>query len=153
MKRVGRSSDKEIWLDIPERPYHVTAPVAGKPFVCALFIADSDISNSEQMNLSRQLVAAGCRYAVCAGLNCGAWDDSIDIAYLETDPDFDPPDETMVMTTWHEGEPVADVLAFAQEWTNFDNNVFEHLLVLVLGDDRRLRTEIAAALGSPSVAD
>jgi hypothetical protein len=29
---------------------------------------------------------------------------------------------------------------------NFDANVFEHLLVLVLGDDARLRSDIAAAL-------
>jgi hypothetical protein len=120
----------------------------GKVFVCALFVADPSITDVERMDISRQLVAAGCRYAVCAGLKCSDWDDSIDYAYLETDRNFDPPDETFVMTTWHERDSVAEVLEFALTWTNFDDHTFEHLLVLVLGEDARLEAEIAAVLAA-----
>jgi len=148
MKRIARKEGKDVWLDVQARPYRVIAPVEGRVFVCALFVADPTITDAERAEISSQIVAAGCRYAVCAGLKCSEWDDSIDFAHLETDPNFDPPDETFVMTTWHEGESVAEVLEFALMWTNFDDNVFEHLLVLVLGQDARLHSEIAAALAA-----
>jgi hypothetical protein len=63
-----------------------------KNFVCALFVADPSVTDYERMDLSRQLVATGCRYAVCAGLKCSEWDSSIDLAYLETYAELDPPD-------------------------------------------------------------
>jgi hypothetical protein len=146
MKRIARKEEKEVWLDVPARPYRVAAPVEGKNFVCALFVADPSISDAERMDLSRQVVATGCRYAVCAGLNCSEWDSSIDLAYLETYAELDPPDATFVMTTWHKDESVADVLEFALMNTDFDDNRFAHVLVLVLGEDPRLQSEIAAAL-------
>lgn len=148
MKRIARKEGKDVWLDVPARPYRVAPPVAGKVFVCALFVADPSITDAEQMDISRQIVAAGCRYAVCAGLKCSEWDNSIDLAYLETNPNFDPPDETFVMTTWHEHDSVAEVLEFALTWTNFDDHTFEHVLVLVLGEDARLQADIAAALAT-----
>lgn len=150
MQWIGQRNGKNVWFDAQARPYRIVAPVAGKQFVCALFVADPAISDNERMRLSSEIVAAGCRYALCAGLNCAAWDDSIDFAHLETDPNFDPPDETFVMTTWHENESVAEVLEFALNSTDFDGNGFEHLLVLMLGDDPRLRSDLAAALGAPS---
>jgi hypothetical protein len=129
-------------------PYRISSPAPGTPFVCALFVADAGIDDEERMALSRQLVAAGCRYAVCAGIECSRWDDSIDFAYLETDANFDPPDETFVMTTWHEEASVAEVLEFALLHTNFGGHEFKHLLVLVLGEDAVLLAKIRSALAS-----
>ena len=137
-----------MWLDVPPRPYRIAAPVGGTPFVCALFVADPAISEQERTRLAGELIAAGCRYAVCAGIECSLWHDWIDLAYADRVLGRGAPDEDFVMTSWHEGEAVADVLWFALVLTNFDDHVFEHLLVLVLGDDARLRSEIAAALAS-----
>jgi len=153
MKRLRKRGHKTLWLDAPARPYRVAAPVAGEVFVCALFVADPAISESERMASARELVAAGCRYACCAGLDCSKWHDSIDMAYLETDPNLAPPEETFVMTTWHEKDSVADVLAFALDLTDFDDHQFEHVLVLMLGDDPRLLAEIERAVDPRSRTD
>ena len=150
MRRIGRRAGKDVWIDAPARPYRIVAPMAGRSFVCALFVADAGIAAGERMALSRQLVAAGCRYALCAGVDCSAWDTSIDLACLEAERALDTPAEIVVMTTWHEHETPAEVLEFALNGTDFGDTVFEHLLVLVLGGDPRLRAELAAALGGPS---
>jgi hypothetical protein len=111
-----------------------------------IWVVDTAVSAEEQASLSKQLVEQGCRYAVCAGHKCSTWDDSIDIAFLETDADFNPPDEKFVMTTWHEGEGVEEVAEFLALNTSFDNFVAKNFLVLFIGRDKELEKRAAEAV-------
>jgi hypothetical protein len=146
VERIRSKAGKAVWLDAPPHPYRIASPAPGTPFVCALFVADSAISEPERVRLSAELIAAGCRYAVCAGIECSLWHDWIDLAYLDTPASKDPKEAAYVMTAMLENEPAAEVLWFARTLTDFDDNVFEHVVVLVLGEDARLMAEIRAVL-------
>jgi hypothetical protein len=67
------------------------------------------VTAEEQQELSRSIVASGCRWALCRGVECSSWDDSIDWA----DDRGGNRSETLpfVMTTWHADEPQQDTLA------------------------------------------
>lgn len=107
------------------KPYNFVSPFDGEAFVCIIFNNDPIISNDEQNKISDNLIASNCRYAVCAGHDCSSWDDSIDWAYISTDENYDPPDETFVMPTWHDDETVNDIMFFGLNNSNFDDHEFK----------------------------
>jgi hypothetical protein len=51
-------------------------------------------------------------------------------------------DEPFLMTTWHAGEAVEDVVFFALNCTNFEAHDFKRFLLLVVGEDRGTRSQI-----------
>ena len=104
MERVAQSEAFDLWFDRIDRPYSFTSPFSGKDFVLMMVVADPSVTETERADFSDQIIQAGCRYAVCAGHDCSRWDDSIDLAYIATHPNFCPPDERFVMTTWHQNE-------------------------------------------------
>ncbi|MCW5556848.1 MAG: hypothetical protein KIT22_03265 [Verrucomicrobiae bacterium] len=107
---------------------------------------DETITEAEQAAISEQLVLTGCRYAACAGHECSSWDTSVDMAYLATDKHFSPPDETFVMTSWHERRSVKDVMLFGLMCTNFDDHEFTRYLVLSIGPRAGLRDEVQGGI-------
>ncbi len=102
MRQVVHFAGRDIRFECLERPFEFCSPFEGEDFVLLLFVKDTTITPAEQASLSNQMIRQGCRYAVCAGHHCSTWDDSIDMAFLGTDANFNPPDERFVMTTWHE---------------------------------------------------
>jgi hypothetical protein len=145
---LASKGNKEVWLLQLDKPYNLESTFVGIDYVCILFNNDQNISNQEQNRISEQLVRSGCKYAVCAGFNCSSWDDSVDWAYLATDDDYDPPDETLVMTSWHEKESISEVIFFGLNGTNFDDHNFEKYLILFVGYKKDLKNEIEKAIQS-----
>ena len=142
MRRIARADEREVWLSVIERPFPFESPFGGEDFVLMLVANDPTITPAEQATLSAAVVRQGCRYAVCCGHRCSTWDDSIDIAYLETDADFDPPEDRFVMTTWHEDQPLGEVVEFVLRCTSFDDFVGERVLVLLVGGDEVAEAEV-----------
>ncbi len=122
--------------------------------VQAVVIVDSEVEPEWRHEASKWLVAGGCRYMMAWGLDCSAWDDSVDWAALElfdfydgrdigSDPDF-------VMTTWHENEPLEEVLAFSRHcaWDFHKNETFKSTILVHIAaapqTDRILRAFEAA---------
>ena len=124
MQLLAEFANKQVWYRELARPFPFVAPFPGEPYVCILFIQDPGITAAEQAELSDQIVRSGCRYAVCTGHICSSWDDSIDMAYLATEVDFQPRDETFVMTSWHDEEPLEGVIFFGLFNTGFDDYAF-----------------------------
>jgi hypothetical protein len=149
MELLATRVDKQIWFHEFSRPYRLDAPFPGELYVCILFANDETITEEEQAAVSEQLVRTGCRYAVCAGHECSSWDTSVDMAYLATDEHFNPPDETFVLTTWHERDPVEDVILFGLMNTAFGSHDFHRYLILSIGSRAGLRDEVRR--GIPSV--
>jgi hypothetical protein len=89
---------------------------------------------------------------VCTGHECSSWDDSIDSAHIETDPDLSPPDSKFVMTTWHEQESIRDVAEYFVHAAKFDGFEPERFLVVCVGGDEaayfRARHAVRAQFGS-----
>ena len=108
-------------------------PFAGADFVVLIINNDDAISPDDQCALSLALVRAGCRYAVCVGHNCSTWDDSVDYANIEVDPELTK--ERFVMTSWHENDTPNQIARFFLNCTTF-------YLVLSVGRDDSLLSEI-----------
>jgi len=116
-------------------------PFDGADFVALIINNDPEISDADQYALSLALVRAGCRYAVCIGHNCSTWDDSVDCANIEVDPDLT--ESKFVMTTWHENDTTDEIANFFLNCTTFNDNVFTNFLILSVGQNDRLLTDIA----------
>ena len=116
------------------------APFGGDPFVALIVNNDADISSSDQYAISLALVRFGCRYAVCMGHDCSSWDDSVDYANMELDPELTP--EKFVMTTWHDNESIDSIANFFLNTTSFNDNTFVNFLVLSIGRNDSLLADI-----------
>jgi hypothetical protein len=142
MVRLGRTDYWDVWFSRLARPCSLSPPFNGEDFVLMLVVADSEITADERHAVSAELVRQGCRYAVCTGHECSRWDDSIDFAFIETSPDFTPPDERFVMTTWHEKDSIEDVVEFFRLNTTFNDFVTRHYLAIVLGGEAETESKV-----------
>jgi hypothetical protein len=115
------------------RPFDFRSPWPRAEFALLLVIRASDVSAKEQWALSAALVEQGCRYAVCVGIECSTWDDSIDYVCVRAEIEGRRPESRLVMTTWHENESMEDVVDFYLDHTAFDDFLPEHHLVLQVG--------------------
>lgn len=150
----GLGTDFQEWVNQPERviirgcpplppkrvlfrelhrPFDFRSPFDGAPFVALIHALDPSISNDEMSAICAALVTSNCRYAVCAGLDCGLWHDSVDWAHCVWDPEYT--DEKIVMTTWHEDDPIEYVMWYALCLTDYGDLIFTNYLVLFVGHD------------------
>lgn len=146
MEHLARSPTYELWLEILERPFLFRSPFLGDDFVVMLIANDTSITPDEQFALSLQIVEQGCRYAVCYGYECSTWDDSIGMAFLSTDPNYNPSDDRFVMTTWHKNEPLEDVVSWFRWLTSFADFTPKYFLVLLVGYSPAIESEIRQTL-------
>jgi hypothetical protein len=136
------------------RPFEIPSLWPGEEFALLLVVRAPDIVPDEQLAVSRQIVNAGCRYAVCTGVGSSSWDDSLDHAVVEADLGGLRDESRLVMTTWHDGEPLAQVVAFFLDHGAFEGFTPSHRLAVQLGgtDQERLALEALlheAASGRP----
>lgn len=148
MEQLALIPTADIRFHELKRPYEFATPFGGNDFVLLLVINDPSITAEEQVKLSQAFVEQGCRYALCFGHNCSTWDDSIDLAPTLSSENFDLPEDRFVMTTWHENEPLSDVVDFFIQNTGFDNLVFQQYLVLFLGADQARKQAVVERIGA-----
>jgi hypothetical protein len=131
------------------RPYSFASPFKGAEFAVLIYSADTDITDEEQEILSDQIVTSGCRYAVCAGYKGSSFHDSIDIADIKRNGG-EVRDENVVMTTWHDDEPLENIVFFFLNLTSFDNFAAERFVVLLVGEDGSCLDQIRREIEKPS---
>jgi hypothetical protein len=149
MSDRGISADEVNIRCIPlGRPFSFSSPFPGAEFVMLLVVCDSSTTTEEHAALSQQIVEEGCRYAVCTGHNCELWHDLIDESFIGSDPNFNPPNDRMLMTTWHENEPIEEVVEFFRWNTSFANFTARNFLIVFLGDDPKSEAEVLRAVAS-----
>jgi len=144
MHLLTACGDSRVWFGRTDRPYVFASPCHNGEFALLLVVGDGDVSPDERAALSEQFVRQGCRYAVCAGSACTLWDDSIDMVGVMDDIESRP--AQFVMTTWHDEEPVVDVVEFFALNTRFEERVAAAFVVLVLGGPPELEAEVRAAV-------
>jgi len=121
-----------------------------RPFK-AIVVASVATTVDFEILASRWLVDSGCLYMMAWGENCSRWDDMVDWANLE---DFDYgeiPDEHFVMTTWHEHEPLKEVMWFAHNCATayMDSLILRDTLIIHVSADTK-RDELLALYASAS---
>lgn len=146
IRLVAQQGERRFWFLRLEPPYQTPIRGFGKQFVAIVVACDPSIQPEQQAQISEQLVAQDCRYMLAWGINASSWDSSVDFAFISTDPEFNPPDDRHVMTTWHDNESIQDVVWFALTDTNFDVHDFHDYLALMIGTDSAIESELIATI-------
>lgn len=98
----------------------------------AIVVIEESLDLAHQHAVSKWLVESGCMYMMAWGKDCSSWDDSVDLANIEQFPGSEIPEESFVITTWHENESLGEVIWFAKYTASHAshdnlNMVFVHL--------------------------
>ena len=99
------------------------------PFKCLVIISES-VSQARQSEISMWLVKSGCVVMCAWGINCSAWDDSVDDASIEMFNYDLPPPERFVLTTWHENESLEDAMFFLKHTITHPEHDLENAVLL-----------------------
>ncbi len=138
---VLEMNDKNISTATLKRPFDVFDIKIQAPYACLVY--STEYTTKEEMErVSNWIVSSGCRFAVCAGVECSQWHDAIDWAYISSDPNYSPPESRFVMTSWHEEESLEEVVWFWLMCTFCDDDIFENHLLLIIGESEGLKEEI-----------
>jgi len=137
-----QSAERIVRIVQTVRPFEYRSPFPGEENTLLICVLDDTVSNEERIHMCRQIVASKCRYACCWGTLCSHWDDSIDWSYIETDPTGDPPDETFIMTTWHDDKSLEEAMEYWWLWTSFGNYISTRLAVFIIGEDPDFRQRL-----------
>ena len=148
MNILDTKDGKEIWYHQIERPFVLVPPFPGQRYVAIVFANDESVTDEERRTLTRSLFATGCRYGVFAGHASSEWELALDMAYMESDPDYDPPEEDFTMTTSYGGESINDVLFFGLMCTSFGSHDFDRFLILSVGLRVGFLDEVEVAIRS-----
>lgn len=113
----------------------ISVPREMNKFKCLILI-EREIGADYRYEVSKALVKAGCLYSLAWGIDCSAWDDSVDWAFLEA-RDVDCPDEEFVRTTWHDDETLEETVEFARHCTDHSAVKLDDILVLHFSNEDR----------------
>ena len=139
--------NKNISIVTIQKPSDTSSIEVKTPFACLLYSNQEKASSDEIESVANWLVNSGCRYAVCAGVKCEEWHDTIDTA----DTIRDPNTQNLIMTTWHKNETVEDVVWFWLNLTDFEDIAFENYLALLIGDSKTIEEKIQQAIQNNSL--
>ena len=145
---------KEVWVgDVPVAGF--ASPFAGDEFA-AMIAVFTRVPFVEKDRLARSLIHQGCRYAVCAGVECDDWESAFDDVDVEQHPEGEA--SRFVMTTSHKGEALETVAEFLFMCTAIEKKVPERFVVLLVGAEgahreavRETVTRVLASLPNPVV--
>jgi len=112
------------------------------PFI-AIVLSEEESSELWQAEVSRWLVASGCRYMLAWGKDCEAWHDMVEDAALEAFDYDEVPEEHTVLTTWHEDEEREEVFWFAKHRAAHPSHSFKATVILDISSASR-KDEIEA---------
>ena len=114
----------------------ISLPKEMTKFKCLILI-ERDVSGDYRDEVSKALVEAGCLHTLAWGIDCSAWDDSVDWAFLEFHDVNDCPEDQFVMTTWHTDETLEEIVEFAKHCTEYSDVRLDDILILDFADQER----------------
>lgn len=145
MEPIASDPRRAFFLRVLAPDEALGSPFDGEPYPVLVW-ATRPASDAEKRRIADALIASGCRYVVCGGVECREWEHAADRAYIEQDLPEPVPDERFVMTTSHRGEPEDDVAFFFVNNTCFGDHDFARYLVLLVGEDDGVRQRLTAAI-------
>jgi len=80
-----------------------------------LLIAEETTSQQYKESIAKALVRGNCLYFLAWGSESEAWHDAVDAANYELFESKSIPDERLIVTTWHDDEPLSEVFLFAKK--------------------------------------
>jgi hypothetical protein len=80
----------------------------------AVVVVSEPVTSEWRDLVSDWLVRSGCLYMMAWGCECTLWDDSVDYAMLAAQSLCEIPDDSFIMTTWHDDEPLEEVFWYSE---------------------------------------
>ena len=80
----------------------------------SIVIIEEKVSALRQHEISKWLVDSGCLYMMAWGIEASSWDTSVDLANIAQFENAEIPDESLVLTTWHDDELLTEVFEFSK---------------------------------------
>ncbi len=96
----------------------------------AVVIIEDEVDWKWRDKISRWLVDSGCLFMMAWGRDCKLWDESVDYANIDDFPDGEIPEDRLVLTTWHDDEPLEELFWFAQHSAHHEGIEQKRLLLL-----------------------
>lgn len=140
MQQIASDSQRAFFLHALEPGDELSPPFEGEPYA-ALVWATRPTSEAQKQRITHALIASGCRYVVCGGAQSEAWEEAADDAYLVADL----PQDDVVMTSSHRGEPPDEVVFFFANNTRLHGE-YTRYLVLVVGPDEPVQERLTEAV-------
>lgn len=150
MELLRAYKQTEVWFHELTDPHNFPTTF-DTDFALMLWANEPAVSREVRNALCDQIVQTKCYYAVCGGESCEIWHDTIDEAHVMSDPNFRPPDEKFMMTSWHDQEPPSEVFWFLLHCTNYLEErgpapEIQRFLILFVGTNESAKLEIVAAM-------
>ena len=130
-----------ITLNLPDDAQSLIAPFEDD-YALLLVIASPSISMEQRDRITSDIVTSRCQYALNFGHDCALWHDMIDEACIGDGTGK----ERFLMTTWHDNEPIADVIDFLWSNTFYDNFKPKRLAIVQIGFNDELKAAISKRL-------
>jgi|GEM_PF-2229936 len=112
-------------------------------YAVLVVIASPSVSTKWRDQIISDIVNSSCRYALTFGHGCELWHDVFDETIVG-DGTEEP--SRFIMTTWHDAEPIEDVVDFLCLNTSYDDFESERLAIVFVGADERLESAITERL-------
>lgn len=122
------------------------------PFRAVLHI-DLPVSAEWMGRIAEWLVSSGCLYAMCWGIACEEWHDSIDWAVLKAFNFEDIPEDRFVMTTWHSNEPVSEVYWYSEHCANHSDVALTDTVIIHVTHEAQKALVVKAFMDAQLDAD
>lgn len=144
MEQIASDSRRAFFLRVlaPDEP--LDPPFGDEPYP-ALVWAAVPTTDAQKQRIADVLIASGCRYVVCGGVESGRWEEAADLAFVAQNLSEAEFDERHVMTTSHRGEE-DEVAFFFVHNTCFGEHDFTRYLMLMIGADEGAQARLAAAV-------
>jgi hypothetical protein len=140
MQQIATDGARAFFLHALEPRDELPPPFDGEPYA-ALVWATRPTSDAQKQRIAHALIESGCGYVVCGGAQSEAWEEAADDAYLLQER----PEDDMVMTSSHRGEPPDEVVFFLANGTRMHRD-FARYLVLVVGPDEPVQERLTEAV-------
>lgn len=145
MEQIASDGRRTFFLRVMQPGDALDPPFGGEAYPVLLW-ATGRTTAAQKQRLAEALIASNCRYVVCGGRESGAWEEAADAAFTAREMTEAALDALLVMTTSHERESPDDVAFFFANNTSFGPHDFARYLVLMIGEDERVRRALVTSL-------
>ena len=130
-------------------PRHLDLPAGN--FACLLVWDARGVTADDLSAFVEPLLRAGASYFVCWGPDCERVHDIIDEIVSSPGNDFGVPEDSCIMTTWHDAEPLRDALWFflVNSWPDEHYENSTHVALAISVGSSAWAAEIEEALDRP----
>ena len=149
-KNSGRQLYSLVLASPSDMPVHID--VQSPNFVCLIAWDARDATGHEIATLVEPLLRSGASYLVCWGPDCRRVHDIIDEVVTAPENQFGVPEDSCIMTTWHESEPLTEAIWFflTSAWPEVHYQEPTQAALAISVGSKPWAEEIGAALTDPS---